>query len=474
LYTANMRRFLAVLVAAVAPLVAETISVPMDEATAAAVASEVYVYGYPLVTMEMTRRVATNVEQPSGLRAPMGQFAHLRNYPKGGQGDMPAPNTDVLYSTAWIDLSKGAYVLHIPEMGDRYYLMPMVSGWGNVFFSPGSRTTGNWAQDYLIVGPRWAGTPPAGVQLVRAPTDLVWLVGRIYSSGAPGDVAQVQLLQDRLSLQPLSGVAPGEPRVDLDIDMFTPVRDQVKQLDSVAYFNLLAHLLVNNPPAPEDGAMVVKIAQIGLMPGHCYSLGDLTSCIGIGVVQAAKLGQTAILNQARQCGGLINGWTIELKTGRYGRNYLQRAAIAAMGLGASLPQDAIYPIARVDSEGNALRGDRAYTITFPKCETPPVQGYWSLTLYDDKFALVPNGINRNAISPRNALRYAPDGSLTLYIQQDSPGQELESNWLPSPCGEFFLMLRLYWPDDSVLRGCWTPPPVERVLPPLKPEEMISQ
>src|SRR5215471_18830853 len=216
-------------------------------------AIEAYIYAYPLVTMEMTRRIMTNVDQPQGTRAPMGQFVRARNYPDASFRDVTAPNADTLYTTAWIDVSKEPWILRLPDMKGRYFLFPMLDGWTNVFQDPGKRTTGTKAQKYAITGPGWSGTLPPGVTEYKSPTGMVWILGRIYCTGTPEDYKAVHALQDQVSAVPLSAYgkpytpAPGE--VDDNFDMKTAVRDQVDALSVDDYFSYLARLMKTNPPA---------------------------------------------------------------------------------------------------------------------------------------------------------------------------------------------------------------------------------
>jgi len=168
------------------------------------VATEAYIYGYPLVTVEMTRRVITNVAEPKGTRAPMGQLVNLRHYPDASFRDVTAPNADTLYTSAFFDAGKEPWVLSLPDMNGRYFLMPMLDGWTTVFQAPGKRTTGTGAQTYAITGPGWSGTLPEGVKEYKSPTSLVWLIGRIYCTGAPEDYKAVHALQDEIKLVPLS------------------------------------------------------------------------------------------------------------------------------------------------------------------------------------------------------------------------------------------------------------------------------
>src|SRR5215467_8502356 len=219
-------------------------------------ATDAYIYGYPLVTMEMTRRVVTNVVKPEGTHAPMGQLIKLREYPNASFRDVTAPNADTLYTTAFLEVDKEPWVLSIPDMKDRYYLFPMLDGWTTVFQVPGKRTTGTGAQTYAITGPGWKGTLPAGMKEYKSPTSIVWLLGRIYCTGTPADYAEVHEAQDQRKLVPLSAYGkpytPPPGKVDPSIDMKTAVREQVNRMDAVAYFTLLAQLMKTNPPSPAD------------------------------------------------------------------------------------------------------------------------------------------------------------------------------------------------------------------------------
>ncbi|MEZ5786938.1 MAG: DUF1254 domain-containing protein [Xanthobacteraceae bacterium] len=431
-------------------------------------ATEAYIYGYPLVTLEMTRRVITNVVAPDGTRAPMGQFIKMRQYPNASFRDVTAPNADTLYTTAFIDVGKEPWVFSIPDMKGRYYLMPMLDGWGNVFQAPGSRTTGPGAQSYAITGPGWSGTLPAGVKAYKSPTSIVWLLGRIYCTGTPEDYAAVHALQDQCKLVPLSAYgkpyAPPSGPFDPSIDMETPVRDQVNRMDAVAFFSLLAQLMKANPPAGNDAPALARFSRIGLVPGQDFDASKLNADF---VKRIPQFGFDRIMLQFNLNKDVkhAGGWNFTTKTGSYGTDYLMRALVAAIGLGANRPQDAVYPTSLKDADESDYHGSNRYVIRFGKGKTPPVEAFWSITLYDPHYFFVANPINRYAISPRQNLKSNPDGSVDIFIQKDSPGPDKESNWLPAPAGKFILMLRMYWPKEkapSILDGTWTIPPVKKV------------
>jgi hypothetical protein len=431
-------------------------------------ATDAYIYGYPLVTMEMTRRVITNVAEPVGTRGPMGQIIKLRQYPDASFRDITAPNADTLYTTAFFDVGKEPWVLSIPDMNGRYALFPLLDGWTTVFQAPGKRTTGTGAQTYAITGPGWKGTLPAGVKEYKSPTNIVWLLGRIYCTGTPEDYAEVHKLQDEFKLVPLSSYGkpytPPAGTVDPSIDMKTAVRDQVNRMDALAYFTLLCKLMKDNPPAAADAPQLAKFTSIGIVPGQDF---DATKLKADFVKRVPEVGFDRIMLQFKINKDVTdeNGWAYTTKTGIYGTDYLMRALVTAIGLGANRPQDAVYPTSLKNGEGRKYNGENKYVMHFPEGQLPPAQGFWSLTMYDSSYFFVNNPLNRYSISARQDLKSNSDGSTDLYIQKDSPGADKESNWLPAPPGDFVLMLRLYWPDESdpsIIDGSWKIPPVKKV------------
>ena len=432
-------------------------------------AIEAYVYGYPLVTMEVTRRVITNVAEPKGTKGPMGQLIKLREYPNSSFRDVTAPNADTLYTTAFLDVGKEPWVVSIPDLKGRYALFPMLDGWTTVFDVPGKRTTGTDAQTWAVTGPGWEGTLPEGVVQYKSPTSMVWLLGRIYCTGTPEDYAEVHKIQDEIKLFPLSSYGkdwtPPPGKVDPSIDMKTAVRDQVNKMDAVEYFTLLAELMKTNPPTEADAPILEKLARLGIVPGQDFDKSKFNPAFAKRVPELAfarimlhfKFSDGDIQN--------INGWGFTTKTGIYGTNYVQRALITAIGLGANRPQDAIYPTSTKsagDLISRAYNGSEKYVLTFKKGQTPPVSGFWSLTMYDENYFFVDNPLNRYSISARQPLKANADGSIDLLIQNESPGADKESNWLPAPKGKFILMMRLYWPKEtkpSIIDGTWKPPAV---------------
>ncbi len=437
----------------------ESVERPPDEVMKG-LSAEVFTYAYPLVLMDVTREVMT-------ATTPVNTFAHKRVFPDASYRDVVSPNADTLYSTAWLDLSREPVVLALPDTGGRYYLMPLMDAWTNVFATPGKRTTGTRRGAFAIVGPDWQGKLPQGVREIRSPTAMVWLIGRTQTNGK-ADYAAVQRLQDQYRLVPLSAWQKSGRAADprpapraLHADKHTPPVEQVAAMDAQAFFSRLAALLPANPPAPADAAMVEKMRRMGLEPGKPYKTTVLEPSTARAVQEGATAALAGIRTNARGSSG--GEWSVQRDLGSYGTQYGKRALVAWVGLGANLPQDALYPSTRVDDDGRPLDGGSRYVMHFDKGQLPPVKAFWSLTLYNDRQAFVANPIGRYAIGSRDRLRYNRDGSLDIYIQSDRPPAVLQSNWLPAPPDAFNLMLRAYWPEQPLLDGTWTPPPVRRVV-----------
>jgi hypothetical protein len=426
------------------------------------VAAESWLFGYPLVLMDVTRRVTT------GHGLPPNTFDHMRSFPDHTYTDVVSPNADTLYSVGWLDLRAEPVVLSIPEMAGRFHMFPMASGWTDVFFSPGSRTTGDHGGDYAIVGPDWSGTLPADLVRVDAPTNMVCVAGRTGTAGTK-DYLAVHRLQDQYLLTPLSRFLPDMPapsRVEpwpSTKDFSAPV-DQVARLDGPTFFGRLARLLADNPAQPQDLAAMAGLERLGVAPST--SEQPATSAdpeVAAAIAAGPSAGQALLRRAGEQAEAeKVDGWAIRRGLGEYGTDYAKRAHTALVLLGANLDADSVYPRAAVDSEGRPLNGHHRYRLRFPPGELPPVRGFWSLTLYNDKQLFVDNPIDRYAIGDRDDLGPGPDGSVDIVIQHDEPGEHLESNWLPAPTGSFNVILRAYWPEQSILSGSWTPPSLVRL------------
>jgi hypothetical protein len=430
-------------------------------------AIDAYVYGYSLVFTAVTRTVTTNVPAPtSTARAPINQFGHQRTFPTADSTDFARPNTDTLYSFAWLDLSKEPIILHVPDTQGRFYVMEILDAWTNVFADPGKRTTGTGEHAFALLGPGWKGTLPQGVTPIQSPTTNVWIVGRTQTNGT-SDYAAVNAIQDQYTLTPLSAwgtnyTPPTNPAVNPSIDMTTAPVKQVTQMSATTFFQILAQQMKTNPPAPQDTAAVENLARFGIVPGQDFDPSRLDPATASALAMGSKLALAKIYANGLRLGVKVNGWKVITQgIGAYGTDYLTRATIAMTGPAANLPDDAIYPTASEDGDHLPLSGEHQYVIHFDPGQTPPANAFWSITLYNQQSFLVANPINRYALHNWDPLTYNADGSLDLYLQNQSPGADKEANWLPTPEGIFNLTLRLYWPKPEALNGSWQPPAIKR-------------
>jgi len=425
-----------------------------------------YLYGYPLVLMDLTKSEVTNTAEPHPFlpRAPINQLGHFRTFPDHTMTAVVKPNVDTYYSIAWLDLGGEAQVLSMPAT-ERYYLLPFLDAYSNVFASPGTRTTGTTAQTFLVVGPNWEGQTPDGMSLIKAPTEMVWLLGRIQVNNAEDGATTVKAIQDGMSLVPLSAYGkesyvPPLGVVKTENQPIIPVKE-IQVLDVHDYFNRMAQLMVKNTPKIADSAMVRQMEKIGLVPGEPFEVNTDNFILKTKLKALPSFIHQKMKNRRAKpdTSLLTNSWmAIQEGIGTYGIDYLRRAYIDFVGLGANIPEDAIYPNCTLDINGNPLEGSTRYQIHFEADELPPVNAFWSLTAYNADEFLVENDLNRFALGDRDSLLYNADGSLDLYIQSTPPKKAVLQNWLPIPKeGPFSLTLRLYWPKEKALNGDWVIP-----------------
>lgn len=431
---------------------------------ASTIGSAAYIYGYPLVSMEITRRVMTNVVTPEDAKAPMGQFAHIRTYPKATFKQHKAPDTDILSSTAWLDLKFEPYILRVPKVGSRCYFLPLLNAWSEIFASITPRMNGGAACDYAITGPGWKGTLPASIQEIKSPTNTVWITGRTHCCGSAEDYKAVHVIQNFYSLMPLSVYKQNTictlPRgiVDPAIDMIHSVHEQIQAMDIETYFNFMTSLMKNNPGGPEDQSILSDMAKIGLFSDCTFSMAGFDQATVLAFQDVPKAAQAKIVNRAAQRDKLINGWVL-IPYASETEDYLQRASQMYMGIRVALPEDALFAFTTHDLNGGPLVGTNEYIIHFAKEHIPPVHSFWSLAAYNDRYQLTPNALNRYNVHSEDMLKYNLDGSFDIYVQHNSPGPNKASNWLPIPHDAFVLMFRLYRPKDEILKGLWVPPSV---------------
>lgn len=430
------------------------------------IGTDAYIYFYPLVLMDLTRRQSTNIEAGKEFgKGPMNMFVNVPAYPPADFKGVVRSNFDTLYSIAWADLTVEPQVVSVPDTSGRYYLLPMLDMWTDVFASPGWRTTGTQAANYLLTPPGWSGKVPEGFAHIAAPTPYVWIIGRTKTDGPP-DYDAVHKIQSGYRVTPLSGWGkspqPITVKADSTVDMKTPPMVQADSMEIGAFFAYAAELLKLHPPHITDQPIIAQMQQIGIEPGKSFDISTLSPAVQKALPSAPADAHELMKWKLPTLARVANYWSMNTDTmGVYGNYYLKRAMVAQLGLGANLPEDAVYPINLGDENGKPLDGANKYTIHFDKGATPPVKAFWSLTLYDSDGFQVGNVLNRFAVSSWMPFVYNPDGSLDLYFQSDSPGKDKEQNWLPAPKGPFNLTMRLYSPQADALTGKWNPPPIKK-------------
>lgn len=441
---------------------------PADPATRA---DQAALYALPLVIMDLTREQF--LSDPLGAGVTPNRFLHIPILGNPSFRSVVRPNVDTLYSAAWLDLSAEPVLLTVPPSDGRYYLIQCMDAWTNVFAAPGIRTLGNRGATYAIVGPDWHGPVPPQAEVVRAPTPIVWVLGRVYVRD-PDDLAAARAFQHQLDLRPASHA--GDAAYQAAVPMRRPaanvnrpiMRDQLRSLGPAAFYERFARLAATNPPSPADPAFVRDVlAPLGLVPGAPLTWSALDEARRNALAGALDHVLTLLSDPAqRRRASTVSPshWSSMapgIGQGDYGTGYPARAGVAMIGLGANLRIDALYMNASADGAGQPLDGGKHYRLRFAAGQAPPIHGFWSVTLYDEQGYLIENPAQRYAVKSGDPLTAEPDGSLVIDLQPDDPGAARRANWLPTPAGQRFeLSLRAYWPDEALLQGRWTPPAVE--------------
>ena len=336
----------------------------------------------------------------------------------------------------------------------------------NVFSYIGTRATGSAGGTYLLAGPDWNEQVPEGMTKIWSPTNLAWLITRTSVKG-PTDVSNVIAIQDQFSVKPLS-VFQGKPvtqpatnQANASQEILIGPQPTLIAPTGIKIYDEIGQAMIGNPLNPPDPMLVDKLASIGIGPGMTPSTqanGTIKAALETGIREGQRLIDTKVAN----VGTVVNGWLINADTGIYGSDYLNRAAVTQLGLGANVPQEAFYPATFTDGQGQPLSGANNYTIHFNSGQTPPADAFWSITMYNNESLFVDDPLNRYLINPYTGLKNNTDGSIDIYIENQSPGPDKESNWLPAPADSFNLIMRLYIPQPQALSGTWQIPPVERI------------
>jgi hypothetical protein len=433
-----------------------------------AIAEEGFIYGLPIVMNYAVMNEFAVDTKSSQFKAPFNRIHNEHRVATYQDTAVITPNSDTPYSTLWLDLRAEPMVISVPAVEKkRYYSVQMIDGNTYNFGYVGSRATGNDPGNYLVVGPDWTGETPAGIKKVFSSTTPFALTLFRTQLFNPADMVNVEKVQAGYKAQPLSAflkqpAPPAAPKID-----FLPATSEgIKE----NFFGYLAFALQFIPPSPEDKEIRAKLARLGIEPGKTFEFKNLSPELRAAVAEGMKEGDDKVTKFLASGMKNVNGWSIGSFFGDrdfYKGDWLMRAGAAKGGIYGNDAVEAMYPFTRVDATGEPLDGSKHnYTITFPAGQLPPVNAFWSVTMYDGKTQLlVKNPINRYLInSPMlPQMKKNDDGSLTLYIQKASPGKDKESNWLPAPNGPIYLVMRLYWPKTeppSILppgEGTWKPP-----------------
>jgi len=440
----------------------------MTEAAAEQLGNQAYQYGIPLMEFVRQARQQTSVTVPNSLSdAPVNQLGSARQLATASNQVIVQPNNDTLYTMGHLDLTNTALVLHVPAMADhRYYSFEFLDPYTNVFHYVGTRTTGDGAGSFLITGPRFTGKVPAGVKRISSQYEHVWLVGRTLVDG-PSDLPTVHRIQNGYRLIPLAqyvmhGLSWQPPRPQKVVTK----HHAFKEPAGVAFFDALGTALAENPPPKRDAPILRKLRLVGIGPGLHPSQAHLTGPVLAGLATAADHGyqQVFAIREELAATSLAanHGWFIPpFLNGAFGTHYAYRAVVALFGIAANRPAEALYIVGAESPGHGLLNGANDYVLHFPAGQLPPARYFWSLTMYDQDFFLVPNAIHRYALgSHTKGLRLNADGSLDIYMQRTPPPGHL-SNWLPAPRGTFEVTLRLYGPKASALTHKYVFPPIEQ-------------
>jgi hypothetical protein len=441
---------------------------PVDLDQLRAIAKDAYIYGFPMVDNYRVQYAYFVDKQNPEYKGGWNEIHNTARVYTPADTAIQTPNSDTPYSAVGADLRAEPLVLTVPPIEqDRYYSLQFVDGYTSNFAYVGSRTTGNGGGRYLLAGPGWQGEKPTGIdEVIRSDTDLAFVLYRTQLFG-PSDIENVQKIQAGYQVAPLSVfLNQPSPQPAPAIDFVPPLTPD-QQRTSPQFFEILNFVMKFTPALPEEQALRDRFGEIGIGADGDFDADELTPEMREAIVSAMADANTELaeftkneIDTGKVTSAQLFGTRQELKG-----NYLYRMAGAALGIYGNTAAEAIYPIANTDSAGAPLTGAGEYTYRFAPDQLPPVNAFWSLTMYElPASKLVSNPLNRYLINSAMlpSLKADPDGGYTLRIQRDSPGPEQESNWLPAPEGPFTVVLRLYWPKPDALNGTWKAPQPEKV------------
>jgi len=438
----------------------------MTQAYVQAVGQMAYVWGWPLVNMSNRATAFSKIKEPSvygGLPMGYNGLAMLTDYISPEQKSVACPNQDVVYGTGFFDLDKDSVVFQVPDFKDRFWVYA-VYGARTSEFSQIGKPYGTKPGFYMIVGPNWNGKTPTGIKAVlKSDTALIFVIPRIFMDSTAEDKAAIQPVLSQVGVYPLSKFDGKMKTTDwTKTPIITPKssgKGETQWVNPETFFDELPGVMKSVPPLPGEEALYGWISSV-------LDAADKDPKVKQWLIETAKATESAMLPPLRQWihngRSAGNGWNSQVNNAAWGTDYLNRTASAKSNMWENMPNETKYLYRDFDSTGQPLDGSNSYTLTFPKGQTPPVRGFWSLTLYNEQHFFNQNPLKRYSLGTKNkTLQYNADGSLTLYMGAKSPGKDKESNWLPAPDGVFSLYLRTYWPEKTILDASWMPPNVEK-------------
>ncbi len=434
---------------------------PILASRTALISAQGYAYGFPILLMDETFKGATGKDRVCGFGGDVNRFTHLFGRPDPDFRAVVRPNVDTLYSSAFLDLKHGPMLLDMPAVKGRYVLMALLDAWSNNFAGLGTPSHGQRSGKYLIAGPKWSGKMPSGYKRINAPTDLVWIIGRTEVRG-DDDIPVVNAIQKAYQLTPLRGGLPPRSKVGcVPANQKQAPEAIVKGLKATEFFARLSALIEKYPPPQTDADMLEKLLLIGVGPKASFDVRNMRARNIKALRRGAQNAQRA-LDKGLKLSGAFSVWSpnpTRVPLGDYKQQYAVRAAVAQIGFGANKSEYAVYQNATQDQQKQKLNGSKIYKITFEAGALPPVDAFWSLTVYDGEGYLTPNAINRYGVGSNSGLEANSDGSVSIFLSHKKPKDVLDTNWLPTPNGTFELTLRMYAPRAEILNGSWNAPPI---------------
>jgi len=443
---------------------------PLSPDYAAAIGKAAYIWGWPLVNMHNRQTLFATAPKPGLLGgvlpvAPLNQISMLSDYLRPEQRFVTSPNQDVVYGAGFLALDQDAVVIQVPDFGDRFWVYQVVDQRSDSFAAMGIQY-GTEPGHYLLAGPDWEGETPKGIKAVyRSQTNLGAVFPRIFMDDTAEDREAIQPLIDQVMAYPLAEYTGEMKTTDWSESPTIPNPNkggdgETQWVVPEEFFKTLPAVLAETPPLPGEEAIYAIIGQVLNAAEDDPALMEALTQAAVETEAEVISGMFEFRNNGVDAG---NGWRTQKNSARFGYDIFQRTATAKGNMFSNVPEETVYFGADFDSAGDRLNGGKRYTVTFPAAQLPPVDGFWSLTLYNEQHFFYPNELNRFSLGTKNkSLVPNEDGSLTIYVQNENPGAEKEANWLPAPEENFSLYIRAYWPKEAIVKGDWTPPAIETV------------